>query len=72
MIHATSFSGGLHPQEGDIKFYLDIVEPRIKSGGKPGQMEVDKITREVQIEVRMSAGGWIANGRLDGRTRKET
>ena len=54
VVHITGVFGSLKADEGFMKFYLDIVEPRIKVGGKPGEMELDKITREIQVEVRMS------------------
>ena len=60
VIHATGFFGGLNPDEGGIKFFLDIIEPRLKAGGAPGEMEVDTIIREMQVEVRMSARNWIS------------
>lgn len=52
--HINGFFGGLNADEGQIKFYLDIAEARIKSGGAPGEIELDKLTREFQFEVRMS------------------
>jgi len=60
VIHISGFFGGLHPHEGEIKFYLDIAEPKIKAGGKPGEMDLDKITREMQVEVRMSPVNWMS------------
>lgn len=53
VVYASAYWGTLNPFEGVIKFYLDIIEPRIKTGGKPGEMEVDTVTREFQVEVRM-------------------
>ena len=44
----------LKGDEGFMKFYLDIVEPEIKASGRYGAMEIDKIDREFQVEVRMS------------------
>jgi len=55
VIHVTGVFGSVKADEGFMKFYLDIVEPRIKAGGQLGEMEVDKINRELQVEVRMSA-----------------
>ena len=63
--HINGVFGAIKADEGFMKFYLDIVEPRIKVGGKPGQMEMDRITRELQFEVRMtvpqfvSIAGWM-------------
>ena len=59
VIHVSGFFGTLRPAEGQIKFFLDIAEPRIKTGGKPGEMELDKINRELQVEVRMSPPVWM-------------
>jgi hypothetical protein len=60
VIHINGFFGVLNPHEGDIKFYTDIAEPRIKSGGGPGEMELDRISREIQVEIRMSPANWLA------------
>jgi len=55
----TGVFGALKADEGFIKFYCDILEPRMKSGAKLGQMDLDKITREFQIEVRMTSTEFI-------------
>lgn len=55
VIHVNGVFGAVKADEGFLKFYLDIYEPRIKAGGKLGEMEVDKVTREFQVEVRMSS-----------------
>ena len=60
VIHTSGFFGALNPTEGVIKFYLDIAEPKIKTGGKPGEMELDKITREFQVEIRMAPPVFMA------------
>jgi len=67
VIHINGFFGTLNPDEGVIKFYLDIAEPRIKAGGRLGEIEVDKINREFQVEVRMSPR--IFMGMADWMTR---
>lgn len=65
VVHINGFYGGLSPTEGRLQFFTDIIEPKIKSGGNPGEMEAGKIVREVQIEIRMSPldfvglGNWI-------------
>ena len=59
VIHASGVFGAVKADEGFIKFYLDIIEPKIKVGGQPGEMEVDKITREIQVEIRMSSIGFM-------------
>lgn len=69
VVHINAFFGGLSPVEGRITFYTDILEPRIKVGGKSGEMEVDKVNRERQIDIRMSVmdfvnlAGWM-NGHI--------
>jgi len=55
VIHVNGALIALKADEGFMKFFLDIVEPKIKTGGKSGDMELDKINREFQVEVRMSA-----------------
>lgn len=55
VIHVSGVFGAIRADEGFIKFYLDIVEPRIKAGGKHGEMEIGRITTEIQVEVRMTS-----------------
>ena len=59
VVHVTGAFGSLKADEGFIQFYCDVLEPRIKSGGKVGQMELDKIIREFQIEVRMTSAEYV-------------
>jgi hypothetical protein len=59
VVHVNAFFGGLSPEEGRIIFYTDILEPRMKTGGKPGEMEVEKVNRERQIDIRMSVMGFV-------------
>jgi len=67
VVHVNAFFGGLSPVEGSITFCTDILEPRIKVGGQPGDMEVDRVNRERQIDVRLSVmdfvtlAGWMNN-----------
>ena len=37
-----------------MTFYIDKLEPQFKEGGKPGEVEVGKVVRELLFEVRMS------------------
>jgi hypothetical protein len=60
VVHINAFFGGLSPIEGRIKFYTDILETRIKPDGKTGEMEIEKINRECQIDIRMSAIDFVA------------
>jgi hypothetical protein len=59
VVHINAFFGGLSPVEGRIAFFTDILEPRIIVGGKPGEMEIDKINRERQIDIRMSVMDFV-------------
>ena len=60
VVFASGVFGAIKADEGFIKFYLDIVETRIKSGGKPGEMEAEKINREIQVEVRMTSAQFMS------------
>ena len=60
VVYANGVFGAVKADEGFMKFYLDIMEPRMKAGGKPGEMETDKITREFQVEVRMSSMKFVS------------
>ena len=60
VIYVNGAFGGLKADEGFMKFYLDIVKPGIKDGRKPGEMEMEKITREFQIEVRMTSATFLS------------
>jgi hypothetical protein len=57
IVHVNAFFGGLNPTEGHITFYTDILQP--KMSGDMGQMAVDKIQRESQVEIRLSTMGFI-------------
>lgn len=59
VVYASGVFGALKADEGLIKSYLDIVEPKIKANGKHGRMEMDKITRELQVEVRVSSTQFV-------------
>jgi hypothetical protein len=54
VIHTNAFFGGLSPIEGRITFYTDIIIPKMKESENVGDMELDKIQRERQIELRMA------------------
>lgn len=60
VIYVNGVFGAIKADEGFMKFYLDIVEPKIKVGGKTGELEMDKITREFQVEVRMSSMKFVS------------
>jgi len=54
VFHINGVFGGCDPREGRIIFYMDRLELKMKEGGRPGEMETDKIVREFLVEVRMS------------------
>ncbi|MCW4024715.1 MAG: hypothetical protein NWF01_06730 [Candidatus Bathyarchaeota archaeon] len=60
VIHVNAFFGGLSPLEGRIIFYTDILQPKMSEDEKHlGAMEVDKVCRERQIELRLSPHDFI-------------
>jgi hypothetical protein len=69
VVHINAFFGGLNPIEGRITFYTDIIVPKMKESENVGDMEIDKIRRESQIEIRMAPmdfitlAGWM-NGHI--------
>ncbi len=52
-VYASGVFGGLDPHDGRIVFFLDRIMPKIKTASK-GAMELEKINRELQVEVHMS------------------
>ena len=59
VVHSNGIFGGLNPTEGSIAFFTDILEPKMKEGA-PGEMELDAIKREMQIEIRMNVQEFIS------------
>jgi hypothetical protein len=59
VIHVNAFFGGLNPVEGRIIFYTDIFEPEMKTGGKVGEMELNKVNRECEVDIRMSPADFV-------------
>jgi len=59
VVIANGNFGGLTPNDGRIMFYTDIFEPRVKIGGKLGEMEIERINRQCQIDVRMSVMDFV-------------
>ena len=57
LIYATGASGGLAPNDGRIILYVDRIKTK-PVPGKPGQVAVEKIVRERQIEVHVSPATW--------------
>ena len=58
-IYVNGFFGGLNPVEGSIAFYTDRIEPKMKDSEHFGEMELDKINREMQVEIRLPVSGFI-------------
>jgi hypothetical protein len=52
-VYASGVFGGLDPHDGRIVFFLDRIRPKMKSDPK-GAMELDKVNRELQVEIHMS------------------
>jgi hypothetical protein len=51
--YAGGVFGGLDPNGGRMIFFLDRVKPKMRN--KPrGAMDIEKINRELQVEVHMS------------------
>jgi len=59
VIYASGVFGSMKADEGFMKFHLDIVKPRVKAGGRVGEMEVEKINRQYQVEIRMTSATFI-------------
>lgn len=59
VVHINAFFGGLNPIEGRITFYTDIIQPKMINSEVIGGMEVEKIMRERQIELRLSPMDFI-------------
>jgi len=57
--YASGVFGGLDPNDGRMIFFLDRLRPKMKKGGK-GSMELDRIDRELQVEVHMSPAQFIS------------
>lgn len=59
VVHVNAFFGGLNPIEGRITFYTDIIEPKLKDSEVAGDMELGKVQRERQIDLRFSPMDFI-------------
>ena len=58
-IYASGVFGGVDPNDSRLIFFLDRIKPKIKKG-KDITMEVDKVNRELQVEIRMSPSQFIS------------
>jgi hypothetical protein len=54
-VFATGVFGGVNSNDGQMIFYLDRFEPETVSTPRPGAQKLTKITRELQVEVHMTA-----------------
>jgi hypothetical protein len=59
VVYASGVFGGLDPHDSRIIFFLDRLKPKMKSGDK-GAMELEKVERELQVEVHMSPHQFIS------------
>lgn len=53
-VHLDGVFGGLNPKGAKMVIYTEEHMPKSKSGGKPGDMELDQVIRELQVELHMS------------------
>lgn len=53
-IHVDGAFGGLSPNGAKLVVYTEEHVPRIRPGGKTGEMELDRIVRKLQAELHMS------------------
>jgi len=52
-VYASGVFGGLDPHDGRIIFFLDRIKPKMNNNPR-GAMELEKINRELQIEIHMA------------------
>lgn len=53
-VHLDGVFGGLTPTGAKMVLYTEEHMPKLKSSGKPGDMGLDKVIRELQVELHMS------------------
>jgi hypothetical protein len=58
-VYASGVFGGLDPNDGRVIFFLDRIKPGMRKEPK-GAMALDKINRELQVEVHMSPPQFIS------------
>ncbi|MCD6495663.1 MAG: hypothetical protein J7K54_00145 [Candidatus Aenigmarchaeota archaeon] len=58
-VYASGVFGGLDPNDSRLIFFLDRIKPKIKKG-KKAVMELEKINRELQVEIRMSPNQFVS------------
>ena len=59
VVYTSGVFGGLDPNDGRIIFFLDRIKPKMKSDPK-GAMELEKVKRELQVEVHMSPNQFVS------------
>jgi hypothetical protein len=52
-VYASGVFGGLDPHDGRLIFFLDRIKPGMKKSPH-GAMELEKVCRELQVEIHMS------------------
>ncbi len=62
VVYVSGVFGGLDPNDGRIIFFLDRIKPKM-GGRKKGAMELEKVNRELQVEVHMSPPQFISVAR---------
>ena len=58
-VYASGVFGGLDPNDGRMIFFLDRIKPKMKSG-KKNVMQLEKVNRELQVEVHMSPNQFLS------------
>jgi hypothetical protein len=58
VVYASGVFGGLDPNDGRMIFFLDRLKPKVKRG--KSTMELDRISRELQVEVHMSPNQFMS------------
>jgi hypothetical protein len=57
-VYASGVFGGLDPNDGRMIFFLDRLKPRMRRD--KNVMAVEKVERELQVEVHMSPAQFIS------------
>lgn len=53
-VHLDGVFGGLNPKGAKMMVYTEEHTPKVNPRGKPGDLTLDKIVRELQVELHMS------------------
>ena len=57
-VYASGVFGGLDPNDGRMIFFLDRLKPKVRKGKTA--MELNKVERELQVEVHMSPNQFVS------------